>query len=109
MQGCASKPTYSYDHDASVDFSELKTYRWYDDVYPSRDSRYSSCGDANNRVRRFINRELTSKGFTEAKSGKADFLVNYHVSKDERYSAQQFNNYYDGVHGGVDGGDDDCA
>ena len=93
--GCASKPTYSYDHDASVDFSELKTYRWYDDVYPSRDSRYRSYGDANNRVRRFINRELTSKGFTEAKSGNADFLVNYHVSKEERYSAKQFNNYYD--------------
>lgn len=103
--GCASKPTYSYDHDASVDFSELKTYRWYDDVYPSRDSRYRSYGDANNRVRRFINRELTSKGFTEAKSGNADFLVNYHVSKEERYSAKQFNNYYDGgVHGGVSTG-----
>ena len=102
MTACASGPAYNYDYALDRDYTTLKTYRWYDDVYASKEAEYRSYNSSDKRIRKYIDRELKAKGYRQKNSGQADFLVNYHVSKQERYSSQQFNNYY-GSNGGVHG------
>ena len=40
LGGCADKPTYEADYDQGFPFSQLKTYRGYDDDYNTRESQY---------------------------------------------------------------------
>lgn len=102
ITSCASGPEYNYDYALDRDYSTLKTYRWYDDVYPSKEAEYRSYNSSDDRIRKYIDRELKAKSYRQISTGQADFLINYHVSKQEKYSSQQFNDYYGGgVHGAV--------
>ncbi|WP_101759014.1 DUF4136 domain-containing protein [Oceanicoccus sp. KOV_DT_Chl] len=105
IAACANGPELNYDYLLDRDYSLLKTYRWYDDVYSSKEAEYRSYNASDKRVRTYIDRELIAKGYRLLNEGKSDFLINYHISKQERYSNSQFNDYYDrGMHGAVSTG-----
>ena len=102
ISACASGPDFNFDYSLERDYSILKTYRWYDDVYDSKEAKFRSYNSSDKRIRKYIDRELKAKGYRQLENGKGDFLVNYHVSKQEKYSSNQFNDYYGrGVHGSV--------
>lgn len=101
LTACSSQPSYVIDHSEKFDFSQLKTYRWYDDVYTSAASEYRHYNSSDKRIRSYVDRELTQKGLRERHSGTGDFLVNYNISKQEHVSIDNFSNYPPGMHGGV--------
>ncbi len=98
--GCANKLTIDTDYFEGTDFSGYKTYRWYDDVSPSRTADYRSYNSSDKLIRETANAVLREKGMNLAGSGGAEFLVNYRLSADEK---MDMNAYYNqpGVHGGV--------
>ncbi|WP_195891479.1 DUF4136 domain-containing protein [Luminiphilus syltensis] len=102
LAGCSSQPEFTLDYDASYNFAGLETYRWYDDVYPSQLADYRQYNASDKRVRFFVDRELQKKSFKEVATGKADFLINYHIAKEERVKIDNFARYPSaGMHGGV--------
>ncbi len=100
---CANSVNINTDYFEGTDFSHLKTYRWYDDVYPSRTAEYRSYGSADKLVRQATDRELKQRGFHPIAQGDGDFLLNYRVSSEAKMN---MNSYYNdpGVHGGVSTG-----
>ena len=58
LAGCASQPDFFIDHDHSFAFESLRTYRWYDDVHPSKTAEYRRYNASDRRVRTYIDREL---------------------------------------------------
>lgn len=106
LTACASnEPTYSTDYDLKLDFSQLKTYRWYGDVNPSKEEEFRSRNDSYKRIRKAIDEYLFSRGFREAKQGRPDFLINYNVSTQNHVKIDQFARYPEGgMHGAVSTG-----
>ena len=101
LGGCADKPTYETDYDQSFPFSQLKTYRWYDDDHNTRESQYRRRNSSDQRVRNTADQELMQRGFRQGSQGQADFWVNYHVTKRQ---TQKVSGQPQGMHGGVAGG-----
>ena len=101
LAGCADKPTYDVDYDQSFPFSEFKTYRWYDDDHNSRESEYRRHNSSDQRVRNTADQELMQRGFRQGARGRADFWVNYHVTKRQ---TQKISGQEQGMHGGVAAG-----
>lgn len=104
IAGCASQPSYYIDHNDSVDFSSFKTYRWYDDVHPSKEADYRKYNSSDKRVRTYVDSELADKGFVERSAGPTDFWMNYHVSKQDHMKIDNFSGYPQGMHGSVGAG-----
>ena len=98
LAGCADKPTYEIDYDQNFTFTQYQGYRWYDDDHASRESQYRRQNSSDQRVRSAANAELTMRGFREVARGKADFWVNYHVTKRQ---TQKITGQEQGMHGGV--------
>ena len=98
LAGCADKPTYEIDYDQNFTFTQYQGYRWYDDDHASRESQYRRQNSSDQRVRSAANAELTMRGFREVARGKADFWVNYHVTKRQ---TQKITGQEQGLHGGV--------
>ncbi len=102
LGACSSHPTYVVDHDESVDFSGLKTYRWYDDVHSSREAEYRHYNGSDKRIRTYVDREMKIRGLTEARSGQGDFWVNYNVSRQSKMRVNDISPYSSaGMHGGA--------
>ena len=100
--GCASGPEIVIDYSTSTDFSNYKTYRWYDDVVASKDAEYRKYNSQDKRVRKYFNQELKRLGYNYLDAGEPDFLINYHISKEDNLYLDQFSNYSSrGVHGAV--------
>ena len=100
LWGCANKVTIDTDYFEGTDFSGYQTYRWFDDVNPSRTAEYRSYNSSDKLVREAANAVLRQKGMTLVNDDEAGFLVNYRLSADEK---MDMNAYYNqpGVHGGV--------
>ncbi len=106
LAACASnEPTVNTDYDADFDFNQLQNYRWYADAYPSKEEEFRSHNDSYQRVRGAIDDYLQGRGYRQLTQGRADFLINYHVSVQENVRIDQFARYPEGgVHGGVSTG-----
>ena len=105
LSGCASGPDIFIDYSTSTDFSHYKTYRWYDDVMSSKEADYRQYNSQDKRVRKYFNKELERLGYRAVNSGEPDFLINYHISKQENLQIDQFSQYSSkGVHGSVAAG-----
>jgi hypothetical protein len=98
VAGCADKPTYEIDYDQNFSFTQYQGYRWYDDDHASRESQYRRQNSSDQRVRSAANAELTMRGFREVARGRANFWVNYHVTKRQ---TQKITGQEQGMHGGV--------
>jgi hypothetical protein len=71
IAGCASKPTIESDYDHTIDFSQYKTYAFFNPMgieNPNYSSIYGSI------FRGAISKELESRGYT--KSDNPDLLIN---------------------------------
>ena len=100
--GCSSGPTYIIDHDERMNFAALKTYRWYDDLHPSKEAEYRHYNASDKRVRTYVDREMKLRGFTEARDGAGDFWLNYNISRQSKMRVNDISPY--GYGGGVHGG-----
>lgn len=101
LSACSSQPSYDVDHSDTYDFSGLQSYRWYDDVHPSKEAEYRQYNSSDKRVRTYVDRELQGKGFRDSAPAQADFWVNYHISKQDQMRIDNIGSYPQGVHGGV--------
>ncbi len=99
LGACSSQPSYVIDHNERIDFSEFRTYRWYDDLHPSTEADYRQYNSSDKRVRTYVDRELRRKNLLESASREADFWVNYHISKEDRMQIDSFSGYPSGMHG----------
>jgi len=71
IAGCASKPTIETDYDHTVDFTQFKTYAFFNPMgieSPSYSSIYGSI------FRAAISKEMESRGYTQ--SDNPDLLIN---------------------------------
>ena len=103
ISACASKPTYELDYDQDFDFSNFKTYRWYDDVVQSREAQYRKFNASDKRIREVVGKELAVHNLRESKTEDVDFWINYTVSK-QRQQIIHSTGYDKGMHGGVSAG-----
>lgn len=78
--GACSTMTIELDHDASANFSNLKTYAWVSGA--KRDPILTRSNDefVESRVQQAVNSQLTTKGYEMQTSGAPDFLVSYYAS-----------------------------
>ena len=84
ISACSTnEPLLIVDHDHGVDFSGFKTYRWYDDVYESREASYRQYNSSDHRVRSHVDKELQKRGLIEGYDD-VDFLVNYSISREDK-------------------------
>ena len=102
ISACSTnEPLLIVDHDHGVDFSGFKTYRWYDDVYESREASYRQYNSSDHRVRSHVDEELQKRGLVEGYDD-VDFLVNYSISREDKREVSNIANYPPaGVHGGA--------
>lgn len=105
LAACSNTPELSFDYSTETDFAAYQSYRWYDDVVPSREAEYREFNSQDKRVREYFGNELKRLGYREQSNDKPDFLVNYHISKQDHLMVSQFSHYDDrGVHGSVAAG-----
>ena len=105
LAGCATKGTYEVDYDEYRDFSSYKSFRWYDDVHPSKEADYRQYNSSDRRVRDHVDTYLLTKRFKLLDSGASDFWVNYHISKQSHMKIDSFSGYPSaGAHGAVAAG-----
>ena len=79
LVGC--KSTTNYDYDASVNFSEIKTYAWViESKKTDGDIEYFQSDINNKRIITAIESNLESKGLRKVSPNEANVLVNYHTS-----------------------------
>jgi hypothetical protein len=107
MTGCASV-SVSTDFDSSADFADLSTYSW-DSHGPSLtgDARIDGNTLLQSRLTNAIDLALVAKGFQKVSSGMPSFVVNYHVSAQDKTDVESFGpSYYGGGYygGGYRGG-----
>lgn len=100
LGGCSNTVNIDTDYFEGTDFSHYKTYRWFDDVHPSRSAEYRSYNSSDALIREVANATLQQKGLQLADAGDGDFLVNYRLAADKK---MDMNAYYNqpGVYGGA--------
>ena len=96
--GCASKPTYEIDFDRGYDFSDVRTYRWYDDMIDSRTAEYRHFNASDKRVREYVGAELRRHGIVESTTPQADVWLNYSMSTQQ---TKRITGEDRGIHGGA--------
>jgi hypothetical protein len=102
LGACSNQPNYVIDQKESFDFSPFKTYRWYDDVNSSTEGEFRRHNSSDKRIRSYMDRELTAKGLRETRANDTgDFLVNYHISKQEHTRINNYSGYPQGMHSAV--------
>jgi len=82
--GCSSM-RINADYDTTVDFSTLKTYSWMERQRGDAEDPLMDNTLLEARVRAAVARELSAKGFPKVAAEEADFLVTYHVAREERF------------------------
>jgi hypothetical protein len=102
LAACADTVNINSDYFEGSDFSQFKTYRWYDDVHESRTAEYRSYNSSDKLMRQTVNAALKKKGLRPNTLDGGEFLVNYRISADAKMNMNSFNSYdQPGVHGGV--------
>ena len=100
LGACASSPEYNYDFNPEHNYKQYQSYRWYDDVFPSKEAEYRQYNASDERVRKYFDHELKAKNIRLVSHNNPDLLINYHISSKENFSSSSFDNYYGkGVHG----------
>lgn len=91
LQGCSNAVMIDSDHQAGIDFSHYKAYRWHDNSDAARS--YHGNDILDNRIREAIDLELSTKGYILKETGDVDFQVNYSVTIKDKTDVQSYNNY----------------
>ena len=89
LAGCASTPALrvSAERSTAADFSAYRTYRWATAPADTLDERPRTGMDLLDwRIRTAIEKQLTARGYDEVASGRADFVVAYHVDFREAHT-----------------------
>lgn len=82
LLGSCSSVSYVTDWDTHYDFSQTKTFAWYE--VPERPDRGPASPAPNafvaSRIRSAVTGELALRGLASAKPGESDLLVTYHIA-----------------------------
>ena len=100
--GCASKPKMRSAYDDSIDFSQYKTYNFYQNAGPDSDSYQSLFSQY---MITAINKEMQARGYTL--SDAPDLMVNFNANLQDKTkvtTSPSMNSSYYGYRGGYYGG-----
>jgi len=92
----------STDYDPAVDFSGFGSYAWLDESSGVQGDREDVRSLLDRRIRKAIEDELETKGFTPVERDEAEVLVSYHLSIDKKLDVDTINTgvgYYRGWYG----------
>lgn len=94
LSGCDSTVKISSDHQADVDFSSLKTYRWRDaNRYHTDSIKYLNNDILDSRIKAVVDSEFKGKRYALKPEGAVDFLVSYSVTTQEKADIRNYNTY----------------
>lgn len=94
LGGCDERAVTTAEYDPAANFEGLKTYRWMEDSQRVTADRQLADPEVSKRVVQAVDNALAAQGFAPAGSGKADFLVGYHVGLSTRPDMRSMNAYY---------------
>ncbi len=89
LSGC-SPISVRTDYDHEVNFSAYKTYRWMPPPKKRAKKSVRKGSLLDTRVRRAVEAELESRGYTVKTSGRADALLAYHVGVRDRIDVEHY-------------------
>ena len=84
----------STDYDPEVSFNNLNDYAWLPESTLPQKNPHIDNRDLDRQIRASVVKALTSKGFQLKDSGRASFLIGYHVAIDQKTSINTVNRYY---------------
>ena len=82
------------DYDENASFEHLRQYSWADHVNYNDLDQALSGPLVSERIRQEIDIELASLGYEKVDPEQADFLIDYHLSTEEKTKVTTFDNYY---------------
>ena len=82
------------DYDENASFEHLRQYSWSDHVNDNALDQALSGPLVSERIREEIDIELASLGYEKVDAEQADFLIDYHLSTEEKTKVTTFDNYY---------------
>ncbi len=91
LAACSSGVSIDQDYNQATDFSQLKTYHWYDVSQGQKNTHGNDILDE--RIRQAVDRELQAKGFQQVTSGDVDFSVNYSITTQAKTDIRSYNTY----------------
>jgi hypothetical protein len=91
LAACSAALKINTEHDPSADFSRLKTYAWASS--PSVPDAVATGGLVDWRVRAAVDRELQAKAYVLVDGARADFLVDYRITRKAK-QVDTFQDYY---------------
>lgn len=93
ISACSSPLNITTDYDDTVNFSQLKKYAWHaHNEHNHASKKYLNNELVDKRIRLNIEQQLAEKGFV-LQDGKADFLVNYTVTIEDKTDIRSYNTY----------------
>lgn len=95
MSGCSDMHVMT-DYDSQADMSGVKTYAWLPQATAPDMKSPMDIGNpmVHDRIHAAIERELTAKGLTKVVKDKADVLVGYFLSADNKTTYHTVDEYY---------------
>jgi len=82
------------DYDENASFEHLRQYSWAVQVNDNKVDQALSGPLVSERIRQEIDIELASLGYEKVDPEQADFLIDYHLSTEEKTKVTTFDNYY---------------
>ncbi len=82
------------DYDQNASFEHLRQYSWTDHVNDNEVDQALSGPLVSDQIREEIDIELASLGYEKVDPEQADFLIDYHLSTEEKTKVTTFDNYY---------------
>ena len=82
------------DYDENASFEHLRQYSWADHVNDNEVDQALSGPLVSDQIRKEIKIELANLGYEKVDPEQADFLIDYHLSTEEKTKVTTFNNYY---------------
>lgn len=79
-----SSTSVQTDHDHAANFGTYSSFAWFSSADDDQPSAAAGNQIIDRRIRRAIATSIVSKGFTETSPEKADLLLTYYVSLDQR-------------------------
>lgn len=87
------------DYDPAVDFSSYRTFKWIPRADRTRQDTAEISPLFSKRLRYTVDRVLTAKGYRQASSGPADFLITFHVGLKDKVEVTDYGYGYGGFRG----------
>ena len=82
------------DYDQNASFEHLRQYSWAVQVNDNKVDYAFSGQLMSDRIRQEIDIELANLGYEKVDPEQADFLIDYHLSTEEKTKVTTFDNYY---------------